>query len=103
MGPAVAGSIRLNSSGASERPTSRASRQPRITSAIAVTTRTGRSSPKICSRYSLASRNAPISGTTMTSSMRARLACRATCAVSARARAGACGMVIFRCRNRGIT
>ena len=48
--PAVAGSIRRNSAGASERPMSRARRQPRITSAIAVATRTGMSIPSTCSR-----------------------------------------------------
>jgi hypothetical protein len=85
--PAVAGSMRLNSPGASVRPTSRASRQPRINSATAVTIRTGMSSPKISWRYSFASSTTAISGTTIASSSRARAALCAAWIVSARARA----------------
>jgi len=99
--PAVAGSIRLNSPGASVRPTSRASRQPRISSAIAVNTRTGRSSPKISCRYSFSSSTIAISGTTIASSIRARAALCAAWTVSARARAAGC-TIGARLRKRGI-
>src|SRR5215216_5030117 len=99
--PAVAGSIRLNSCGASVRPTSRASRQPRISSAIAVNTRTGVSRPKISSRYSLASSSAAISWITIASSIRARAARCAAWTVSARARAAGCAIGALD-RNRGI-
>ena len=85
--PAVAGSMRRNSAGASERPMSRARRQPRITSAIAVTTRTGSVDPEHLLAVVVQGEEAGDQRDHHASSIRARAARCAAWTVSARARA----------------
>ncbi len=84
--PAVPGSTRRNSAGSTQRPRSRASAQPRITSTIAAVTRTGVSSPNSSSRMTYATIVATVSGTISSSSRRAACARWIVCSVIERAR-----------------